>query len=54
MAKIKDGFTVESGGVQSLGSQETQTQLASPTGPRSSARQASSTSLLRQMEKKRV
>lgn len=30
LAKIKDGFAVEGGGIQSHGSQETQPQLTSP------------------------
>lgn len=49
-AKIKDKFAVEGGGIQSHGSQDIQPQLAYPTGPRSPVAQASSMSLLRQMQ----
>lgn len=54
LAKIKDGFAVEGGVIQSHGPQETQPQLASPTGPRSPVAQTSSTSLLRQRQEYRV
>lgn len=50
LAKIKGGFAVEGGGIQSHGFKETQPQLIPCPGPNSPTAQASSTSLLRQTQ----